>query len=127
MGLGAKIQQFREESGLSQKELANLVGVTVGMIAEWEAGDDAPTFKELVCLSKTLNVSADELLEATTEEVMLLPGAPKREKEANYAAGQKGNKTRWIVGMAIIIMIVVTAAFLLFRTVPFANDICHTS
>ena len=34
MDLGNKIQTLREEHGLSQKELANLIGVTTGTIAE---------------------------------------------------------------------------------------------
>ena len=60
MTLGNKIQSLREEHSLSQKELANLVGVTTGTIAEWEADDSMPNITELARLSKSLNVSSED-------------------------------------------------------------------
>lgn len=39
MALGSKIQSLRESQDLTQKELASAVGVTTGIIAEWEADE----------------------------------------------------------------------------------------
>ena len=77
MALGNKIQSLREEHGLSQKELANLVGVTTGTIAEWEAEESAPSLTELSRLSKALNVSSDVLLDATTDVVPTLTSSTR--------------------------------------------------
>ena len=63
MTLGQKIKQLRESNNISQKELANLLGVGVGNIAEWEADELHPSIVELSRVSKVLSVSLDEFVE----------------------------------------------------------------
>lgn len=60
--LGENIYNLRKEKKLSQEQLAELVGVTRQTISNWELGETAPNPEQLKLLSKTLNVSIDELL-----------------------------------------------------------------
>ena len=49
--LGDQIQKLRENKNLSQKQLADLVGVKTGLIAEWESGESLPDEDQLHFLS----------------------------------------------------------------------------
>ena len=60
---GARIRKFREDRGYSQKELAELIGVSNSRISNWEQGVNRPDADILVDLCKTLNVSPSELLD----------------------------------------------------------------
>lgn len=62
MAINDKIFQLRTEQNLSQKELAEKLGVSTGTIAEWESGETIPSITEVVNLCASLSVSADALL-----------------------------------------------------------------
>jgi len=60
------IQTLRKHLGISQKELANLVGVTVGAVTQWESGNFRPTDAKkaiLVGLRKLGRREVRELIE----------------------------------------------------------------
>ena len=61
--IGARIRKFREDRGYSQKELAELIGVSNSRISNWEQGVNRPDADILVDLCKTLIVSPSELLD----------------------------------------------------------------
>lgn len=61
--IGARIRKFREDRGYSQKELAELIGVSNSRVSNWEQGINRPDADILVDLCKTLNVSPSELLD----------------------------------------------------------------
>lgn len=56
------LKDLREQKGLSQAELANIVGVSQGVISQYERGDRKPTNEIHSKLSKALGVSMDELM-----------------------------------------------------------------
>lgn len=87
MTLGNRIRLFREKCNLTQKELANRVGVTTGIIAEWEADETTPNLSELAKLCKALSVSSDVFLETVSEEnyyteVKIETNVSKRQQQA---------------------------------------------
>ena len=61
--IGARIRKIREDRGYSQKELAELIGVSNSRVSNWEQGINRPDADILVDLCKTLNVSPSELLD----------------------------------------------------------------
>jgi transcriptional regulator with XRE-family HTH domain len=69
--LAERIKALRIERGLSQKELASLVGVTSGAVSNWEAGTRENIRGEpLFALAAALGVSPEDLLaRAQTAEV----------------------------------------------------------
>ena len=56
------IKRLRINAGLTQTELAELVGVTAAAISGWEHGVANPNVKRLKRVAETLNVTVDELL-----------------------------------------------------------------
>lgn len=57
-----RLKVLRTEKGLSQPELANLLGVSNGIISFWENGVNEPTISNLIKLAEVLEVSTDYLL-----------------------------------------------------------------
>ncbi len=60
--LGKNIKEYRLEKGLTQKELAENIGVTQGTIHFWEQEINEPSSGYIVKLANYFNISTDELL-----------------------------------------------------------------
>ncbi|WP_422445275.1 helix-turn-helix transcriptional regulator [Thermoanaerobacterium sp. DL9XJH110] len=58
-----RIKETRESVGLTQKELANTVGVSREYISALENGRYSPSLNLLKKIAKTLNVSVKDLIE----------------------------------------------------------------
>ena len=61
--IGNRIRKYRENRGLNQKELAQLIGVSNSRVSNWEQGINRPDADILVDICKALNVSPSELLD----------------------------------------------------------------
>ena len=61
MKIAENLKKFREEQGISQRELARRVGVNQTMIAHIENGLRIPSLAVGFEISKALDVSLDEL------------------------------------------------------------------
>lgn len=59
---GARIRIMRKSLGLTQADLAKKIGVTKQAITTYETGIREPSFKNLIKLSRVLNVTTDWLL-----------------------------------------------------------------
>ena len=62
INLGKTIQMLREERGMSQKELAQRVGVSTGAIGNYEIGLRRPKFETIEALADVFNVPLGILL-----------------------------------------------------------------
>ena len=60
--LGQRIKHFREQKGISQDELGNLVWVNNVHISNIETGKKAPSIDLLIELANALEISTDDLL-----------------------------------------------------------------
>lgn len=60
--LNKNIKELRIENGLTQKELAEKIGVSQGAVYFWEKGINEPTAGYLVSMAELFGVSVDELL-----------------------------------------------------------------
>ena len=56
-----QLKKFREQLGLSQEELANIIGVRQSTVGMWENGSNKPRHSTLLKLAEALKVSVDEL------------------------------------------------------------------
>ena len=61
--IGSRIRKYREERGLSQKQLAELIGVKNNRVSNWEQGLNRPDADILAALCRALQVSPSELLD----------------------------------------------------------------
>ena len=62
------LQRIRKAKGMSQKELADALGVTQGTISAWESGRWNPTIERVRAAAKVLCVTVDELIGEPLEE-----------------------------------------------------------
>lgn len=66
-----RLQQLRKAKGLSQEELANILGLSRQAISKWERAETSPDTDNLICLARLYNISIDKLLDTSesTEEI----------------------------------------------------------
>lgn len=60
--IGERIRKYREEMGISQKELAQRLGVSNSRVSNWEQGINRPDANILADICRALNVSPSTLL-----------------------------------------------------------------
>ena len=65
--IGKGISNRRKQLGLSQEELAGVIGVTRQAVSRWESGTALPSVDNMIELSRALKVSVDELLQLTEQ------------------------------------------------------------
>ena len=62
MVLPEMIAELRKDRGLLQKELAQLLGVSIGTVSNYETGVHNPEIETLIKLADYFNVSVDYML-----------------------------------------------------------------
>ena len=62
MNYALSLKEWRKKRGLSQQELANIMGINQTMISDYEKGKQVPSVQRLVQLSQILKISLDELV-----------------------------------------------------------------
>lgn len=101
MEIGNKILILRKQNNLSQEELAEKVGVSRQTISKWELGETNPDLKQAKLLSKTFNISLDELTDNETKEV-ILEKVSNTEKKTNTSL-----KILKYLGILVIIIVLI--------------------
>lgn len=72
--IGKFIKKIRKENNLTQKDLADRLGVTYQAVSKWENGKNVPDIGTLKEISKEFNVNIDDILNGKVE--------PKKKKTA---------------------------------------------
>lgn len=60
-----RLKELREEKGITQKELGNLVNMTKMAVSHWEKGHSEPSISQLIFLSEYFGVTVDYLVGKT--------------------------------------------------------------
>ena len=60
--LSCKLKEYREQKGLRQEDLAELLDVSDKSISKWELGNGYPSKKNMMKISKLLGVSFESLI-----------------------------------------------------------------
>ena len=60
--LSEKLKQLRNESGLTQEQVAEKLNCTRSAIARWETDKGIPDITNLIAISELYNVTIDELI-----------------------------------------------------------------
>ena len=63
MSIGENIKKYRKERGYTQRELADLIGVSVQAVSKWETDTGAPDISLVVPLATALDISTDALFD----------------------------------------------------------------
>lgn len=77
-----RLLQYRKESGLSQEELAEKIGVSRQAVSKWERSEASPDTDNLIRLAEIYGVSLDELLTGKK------PAAPQTKKTGDDTASE---------------------------------------
>lgn len=97
-----KIKEARKSRGMSQKELADALGLTRSTVSMWEIGASYPSAPQIIAVCRLLGVSSDYLLsldedETKPQEQLELEGAVGREiYEKLTSDPRKLDLARWI-------------------------------
>ena len=120
MLLGEKILQLRKKSGLSQEELGEEVGVTRQTISNWELGETQPNPDQLKKLSKTFNVSVDEIIDNDIQNEILTKVKLTEKQTKSIKKILKGI----FIGFIIFLVVDIIAFIICFtgKLGPFAED-----
>ena len=78
---GEKVRALREGRGLSQVQLAELLGVTKGIISAYETSVRMPSYKVLIRIARLFGVSTDYLLGLECREGIDTSGLNGRQRE----------------------------------------------
>ncbi len=106
--LGDKLLKLRKKQGLSQEQLGEQVNVTRQTISNWELNETTPNPQQLKLLSKSLNVSIDELLDNEIKSIL-------EEKVSN---------TEKLAGIIIKILKSIGIVFVIFLVIDVIAFIC---
>lgn len=99
---GETIVLLRKEKGMTQKELADKLGVTDKAVSRWETGKNYPDIETLKKLAEVLEVSVNELLQGDIK-----------------LAENKKNKKKKIVVTIIVVLLVYY--FPIYHLIPVCN------
>ena len=62
LGLGERLKTLRKNRRLSQKDVANALGISAAIISNYEGGERTPSLENLVSLAGFYHCSTDYLL-----------------------------------------------------------------
>lgn len=62
MDFGSRLKEARNEAGMTQQQLADILGVAKSTVAGYESGNREPDFFKIKLIAQTLSVDADYLL-----------------------------------------------------------------
>lgn len=88
MTLGERIKAHRQQAGLSQEKMAELVGISRQAVTKWEADQSAPSTENLFRLAEIFGATVDLLLSdapkepSTAEQLYALRQEEKNRKAA---------------------------------------------
>lgn len=94
MNIGERLLKLRKQKGLSQEEIANIIGVSRQTISKWETGESNPDFDKIIPLCDLYNITTDELIrgeignkEETVEEkdTKVIEDKSEREEDLNIS------------------------------------------
>ena len=106
-----KILALRKKQGLSQEKLGEQIGVTRQTISNWELNETSPNPEQLKLLSRSLNISVDELLDNDVKDV-IINKVSNTEKLAGIII-----KILKVIGILLIAYIVLMALAVIIFTV----------
>ena len=101
--LGEKILIERKKSGLSQGQLADMLGVTRQSVSKWESGAAVPELAKLVAIAEVFGVSLDYLVreqEPRSEDTARLE--EKLDRLTQYVSGYEYTSKTKVFGIPLV-------------------------
>ncbi len=77
--LGNRLRELREGAELSREQLAELAGVSVRAVVQWELGEREPGWFNMLALAEALGVDCTAFTQAPAERPSAGPGRPHKD------------------------------------------------
>lgn len=110
MPIGTNIQQLRKAAGLSQEQLADMIGVSRQAVSKWETGQSLPDVDKLLLLCEAFQVSADELIgtRSPDSESGPCPGSMSTKLEACVKMNfiRRCFTARWVTSLVGVVLLI---------------------
>ena len=111
MSIAERLQELRKQSGYSQEQVAEMLGLSRQAISKWESGQGKPEIDNIVKLTEIYNVSADYILLGAEKISVPVPEKKELSHEYKKAIGI----IAIIAATAIVTVLFITALGLLSR------------
>lgn len=82
--VGLCIKEVREQSGMTQAELAQRIHVSSSSVKSWESGQTYPSIDNCVALAKTFHLSTDYFFASGQCKTVILDSFSERETRMLY-------------------------------------------
>ena len=125
MTFGKRLQQVRKAAGLSQEQLAELVGMSRQAVSKWETDQAAPDIDKLASLCGVLGVSADELLGREAPPPQAQPQGGGLEGCVRMNGAKRCFTAGWVTALAGVVLLVLELFSLI--VIQFVNAEVHHS
>ena len=102
MTIEERIQELRKSKGLSQEQLAEVVGVSRQAISKWESGQSMPEIEKLMALSDLFGVSIDFILKGET--AIAVDNQPRNRQRSTILGAQV------VLAAALMLLVVAVIA-----------------
>lgn len=86
---GAKLREIRKEAGLTQYDLAPIVGITQNRVSDIERNVTDPTTVEIDAFAEALNIPISAFLNDETEIVVVTNTFTKKKKADNASSSSE--------------------------------------
>ncbi len=120
--IGKFIQQRRKELGLTQKDLANMIGVTDKAVSKWETGLGCPDISILEILSSKLNCSILELLKGRKINEEVIPVTEANDYIKTGLKYGENNFKRVLSKVIIFLLLFIFILLIIFNIVNICNQ-----
>lgn len=81
VNMGDKLHSIRTEMKLTQKQVADRIGLAISAVSSYESGTRYPSYETLIKLSRMFHVSTDYLLGLTEKRSVDVTGLEDAEIE----------------------------------------------
>lgn len=82
VNMGNKLKNLRKQRRLTQKQVADRIGLAISAVSSYEAGTRYPSYDILIKLARIYHVSTDYLLGMTDKKELDISGLNDDEVEA---------------------------------------------
>lgn len=79
--VGMRIREVREQSGMTQAELAKRVHVSRASVESWESGQSYPSIDSCVALSETFHLSTEYFFAPRASKQLILDSFSESEQQ----------------------------------------------
>lgn len=122
--IGTFIADMRKNQGMSQKQLADMVGVTDKSVSKWECGKSMPEISKMEPLCDALHININELLSGERlSEAVYLQKAEENMLDLIHESEVKVNQTNSISVIMMIVLSILFIAFIMQRTFFFDETV----